>query len=112
MLHTKDIASLIVKPSRYLALWLAKVKHTLFLENKNAVGSSYLTLAISFVAGDQIMGHRYELLYQCFLTDQMSAAEIQAHMKADEVFRRWVERRIKERLARRYADRFRKPQRR
>lgn len=36
----------------------------------------------------------YELLFQCFLSGQMSAAQLEVHMGDDEVFRAWVGRRM------------------
>lgn len=36
----------------------------------------------------------YELLFQCFLSGQMSAAQLEAHMSGDDVFRAWVGRRM------------------
>jgi hypothetical protein len=41
--------------------------------------------------------NRYDLLLQCFLTEQLSAAQLQEYMKADDVFRLWVEKKLKER---------------
>lgn len=42
------------------------------------------------------MTSQYELLYQCFITEQMSLAQMQEHMAADDVFRRWMDKKIKE----------------
>lgn len=40
---------------------------------------------------------RYELLLQCFLSDQMSMAQLERHMDDDSVFRAWVARRMRTR---------------
>jgi hypothetical protein len=34
----------------------------------------------------------YELMFQCYVSGQMSVAQLQAHMGDDEVFRAWLER--------------------
>lgn len=39
----------------------------------------------------------YELLYQCFLSEQMSTAQLERHMEDDKVFRAWVARRMRRR---------------
>lgn len=36
----------------------------------------------------------YELLYQCFLSGQMSAGQLHEHMTEDQVFKAWIERRV------------------
>lgn len=33
---------------------------------------------------------RYELLFQCFLSEQMSTTQLERHMDEDSVFRAWV----------------------
>lgn len=38
---------------------------------------------------------RYELLFQCFLSEQMSMAQLECHMNDDAVFRAWVSRRMR-----------------
>jgi hypothetical protein len=48
------------------------------------------------VAWDVIMSQRYDLLFACFISEQMSAKQSQEQMEADDVFRRYVERKIKE----------------
>lgn len=40
------------------------------------------------------MRDRYELLFQCFLTEQMSEAALSEELKADDVFRLWFDRRM------------------
>jgi hypothetical protein len=40
---------------------------------------------------------RYEALYQCYITEQMSMAQMHQHMADDEVFARWMERRLAQR---------------
>lgn len=39
----------------------------------------------------------YELLFACFTSGQMSAAQLDGHMNDDEVFRAWVDKRIEAR---------------
>lgn len=39
----------------------------------------------------------YEALFQCFLSEQMTPAQLEHHMRDDEVFRSWVSRRMRER---------------
>jgi hypothetical protein len=50
------------------------------------------------------MRDRYELLFQCFLSEQMSEAALCDELKADDVFRLWFDRRVsklrKERVCR------------
>jgi hypothetical protein len=40
------------------------------------------------------MRDRYENLFQCFLSGQMSEAALSEELTADEVFRLWFDRRI------------------
>ncbi len=40
---------------------------------------------------------RYELLFQCFISEQMSMAQLERHMDDDSVFRAWVSRRMRTR---------------
>jgi hypothetical protein len=37
----------------------------------------------------------YELLFECFTSGQMSRAQLERHMADDEVFRAWVDKRVK-----------------
>ncbi|MCS4090031.1 hypothetical protein [Rhizobium sp. BK176] len=39
----------------------------------------------------------YELLFECFTSGQMSRAQLERHMTEDEVFRAWVDKRVKDR---------------
>ncbi len=41
----------------------------------------------------------YEMLYECYLTGQMSERQLQAHLDQDEVFRLWFSRRMRARAA-------------
>jgi hypothetical protein len=41
----------------------------------------------------------YEMLYECYLTGQMSERQLQAHLDEDEVFRLWFTRRTRARHA-------------
>lgn len=41
----------------------------------------------------------YEILYECYLTGQMSERQLQAHLDEDELFRFWFARRTRSRLA-------------
>jgi uncharacterized protein YfaT (DUF1175 family) len=40
------------------------------------------------------MRDRYELLFQCYLSEQMSEAALSSELKADDVFRAWFDRRM------------------
>jgi len=37
----------------------------------------------------------YELVYQCFASGQLTGEDLQARMREDEVFRRWVHKRVR-----------------
>ena len=39
----------------------------------------------------------YEMLLACYLSEQMSEAQLEAHMREDEVFRAWAARKLEER---------------
>jgi hypothetical protein len=41
----------------------------------------------------------YEMLYECYLTGQMSDRQLQAHLDDDEVFRLWFARRSRMKAA-------------
>lgn len=41
----------------------------------------------------------YEMLYECYLTGQMSERQLQAHLDDDEVFRLWFARRSRMKAA-------------
>lgn len=47
----------------------------------------------------------YESLFICFRTGQMSAAQLNAHFEADEVFKAWFSKRMKQPLVRKTAAR-------
>jgi hypothetical protein len=39
------------------------------------------------------------MLYECYVTEQMSERQFQAHLEEDEVFRLWFARRTRQRAA-------------
>lgn len=43
--------------------------------------------------------NRYETLYECYVTGQMSERQLTSHLEEDEVFRLWFARRMRERAA-------------
>lgn len=58
-----------------------------------------LTIEVMNYAGCDAMAteSRYELLFQCFISEQMSMAQLERHMGDDSVFRAWVSRRMRTR---------------
>nr|WP_250808162.1 hypothetical protein [Neorhizobium tomejilense] len=40
----------------------------------------------------------YDILFQCFVSGQMSDAQLQQHMREDQIFKAWVDRKLRERI--------------